>query len=149
MTLTSFPGGHGEMDEPEWALLIPDSEEGSNERWRIYAHREWLRAITAMREAGTLATENRHQIQRLVLAYVRFDRASAQLFASSLVLISGTGSPMLNQWQVEMRAADSDATTAEMELGIPPRRRGAVTKATRKEKRVSAADSYLGKSQAR
>jgi hypothetical protein len=42
-----------------------------------------------------------------------------------------------------MRQADADATTAEMELGITPRRRGAVTKAKRAEKVSRASDKYL------
>jgi hypothetical protein len=105
--------------------LIPDqgrSKAGSNAEWREYAHREWLRVLAALREAGTLAPENRHQVQRLVVAYVRYDRASAPAFSLGVVLAAPrTGAPMVNLWQVEMRQAASDATTAEMELGIPPR----------------------------
>ena len=46
----------------------------------------------------------------------------------------------------EMRQADADATTAEMELGITPRRRGSVAKAKRTEKVQRKSDIYLKQS---
>lgn len=147
MTLQVFPGSGGDIEEPDWGRLLPDqgrSKAGRNAEWREYAHREWLRIIAELRDAGTLSPANRHQVQRLVIAYVRYDRAAAQMFQLGAVLEAPrTGTPMVNLWQCEMRQADSDATTAEMELGIPPRRRGAVAKAKAKEKRQSAADAYL------
>lgn len=149
MTITAFPGGAADIEEPDWALLIPDQgrkRDDRNAKWREYAHREWLRVVAALREAGTLAPENRHQVQRLVVAYVRYDRAAARAFSLGVVLgAPRTGTPMVNLWQVEMRQADSDATTAEMELGIPPRRRGAVTKAKRAEKVERSSDRYIVK----
>ena len=147
MALTTFPGSGAEVEEPDWELMIPDQTRGepeSNASWRERAHREWLRITMALRDAGTLAPENRHQIQRLVVAYVRYDRAVAKSFDMGPVIPSPkTGTPMVNLWQVEMRQADSDATTAEMELGITPRRRGAVTKAKRAEKVQRASDRYI------
>ena len=75
---------------------------------------------------------------------VRYDRAVAKSFDMGPVIPSPkTGTPMINLWQVEMRQADADATTAEMELGVPPRRRGTVTKAKRAEKVQRASDRYL------
>jgi phage terminase small subunit len=149
MTLAAFPGGGSDIDEPDWLLLIPDTGRtaaGKNDRWREYAHREWLRTTAALRDQGTLAPENRHQVQRLVIAYVRYDRAAAELFRLGAIVKSPrTKVPMLNLWQTEMRQADGDATTAEMELGIPPRRRGGVTKSKRAERKVGAAEAYLGK----
>src|SRR5690348_12490081 len=125
MTLTTFPGGGADIEEPDWMLLIPDKgkgKAGKNDRWREYAHREWLRVLGALREAGTLAPENRHQVQRLVIAYVRYDRAAAEFFRKGLITEAPrSGVAMLNICQSEMRQADADATTAEMELGIPPR----------------------------
>lgn len=149
MTLASFPGAGSDIEEPDWSLLIPNegrSKAGNNERWREYAHREWLRTTSALREHGTLAPENRHQVQRLVIAYVRYDRAAGEVFRKGVIVEAPrTGVPMHNLWQAEMRQADGDATTAEMELGIPPRRRGAVTKSKRGEKKAIAADGYLAK----
>lgn len=148
MNLAVIEGGDLDVEEPDWSVLIPDkgkAKGGDNSAWRLIAAQEWRRLVAAMRSAGTLAPENRHQMQRLVLAYARYDRAVAEVFkAGGPITKSRTGVPMLNQWQVEMRQADSDATTAEMELGIPPRRRGAVTKAKAKQKQVTKADAYLG-----
>src|SRR5690242_2943507 len=147
MSLTTFPGTGAELEEPDWEVLIPNEGKkttGRNGRWRERAHRDWLRVTAALREAGTLAPENAHQVQRLVIAYVRYDRAAANAFKLGMVIPSPrTETPMVNLWQVEMRQADSDATTAEMELGITPRRRGAVTKAKRAEKVQRPSDRYL------
>jgi phage terminase small subunit len=136
-----------EIEEPDWSLLMPtppDGDEAKSERWREVARKEWARLVKALRAAETLAPENRHQIQRLVLSYVRYDLAASKMFAEQAVVPSKiTQVPQLNLWQVEMRAAESDATTAEMELGIPPRRRGSVTKVKAKPKQTSAADGYL------
>lgn len=146
MSLTAFPGGANTVEEPDWSRLIPDpeDEEGVPVDWRDVAHREWLRLTQALHEAGTLGPENRHQVQRLVVAYIRYDLAVAKIMkVGAIVKTPKTKVPMLNLWQCEMRAADSDATTAEMELGIPPRRRGAVTKVQGRKKAAVAADSYL------
>ncbi len=158
MNVKTFPGSGGDVEEPDWEILIPDQapidalridatriEHESNAPWRERAHREWLRIVAELRENGTLSPINRHQIQRLAISYVRYDRAASKTFQLGVVLPSPkTLTPMVNLWQVEMRQADSDATTAEMELGITPRRRGTVTKAKRAEKVSRAADKYLG-----
>lgn len=147
MALTTFPGGGADIEEPEWSFLIPNKgrgKAGDNQNWRDYAHREWVRTTAALRDAELLSSENRHQVQRLVIAYVRYDRAAAMVFAQGAVTEAvRTRVPQLNLWQVEMRAADTDATTAEMELGIPPRRRGSVTKSRRLAKKVAPSDAYL------
>lgn len=147
MKFSSIQGDSQDIEEPDWTLLIPNegrSKAGDNTRWREYAHREWLKTTTALRDAGTLAPENRHQVLRLVIAYVRYDRATSEVFRAGLITKAPrTGVPMVNIMQSEMRQADSDATTAEMELGIPPRRRGAVSKAKRAEKTQRASDRYL------
>ena len=147
MVLATSPISGADIDEPDWGLLIPDQIteiHGINGIWRDCAHREWLRVVAALQDAGTLAPENRHQIQRLVVAYIRYDRAASKAFELGVVMEAPrTGTPMVNLWQVEMRQADADATTAEMELGITPRRRGTVTKAKRAEKVSRASDKYL------
>ena len=114
-----------------------------NRLLRESAHRHWLRIVSALRSAGTLAAENAHQIQRLVLAYVRYDYAASQMFLHGAVTRAKNGTPMLNMWQVEQRQADSDATTAEMELGLTPRRRGQTAPAKKKAKQASPASAYL------
>ena len=70
MTLETLHGGGLDIDEPVWSLLIPNqgrSRADSNRPWRDYAHREWLRITSALRDAGTLAPENKHMIQRLII----------------------------------------------------------------------------------
>jgi P27 family predicted phage terminase small subunit len=167
-SLTTFPGGSADVEEPDWDLLIRDRVEPiytgrknkkdteyeyanppktkiiSNKEWRAYAHREWLKVVKALKEAGILATENRHQIQRLVIAYVRYDMAAAELFTMGAIRKAlRTGVPAHNPWQTELRMADQDATTAEMELGITPRRRNSVGKSKRKTPAQSKAAEYL------
>ncbi len=158
-SLTAFPGGGADIEEPNWAILIPDftpkladqlalvgikpDEVIVNAPLREQAHRHWLRIVAALRDAGTLAAENAHQIQRLTLAYVRYDHASSQMMIQGAVTRAKNGTPMLNMWQVELRQADSDATTAEMELGITPRRRGQTAPAKKQAKKSTAADAYL------
>jgi P27 family predicted phage terminase small subunit len=147
MTIKALPGAGRDIDEPRWDALIPDSQElhgGDHAVWREYAHREWMRVTAELREAGTLAPSNRHQIQRLVIAYVRYDRAVADVFRLGLIAAAPRSEvAMMNIMQSEMRQADADATTAEMELGITPRRRGAVTKAKRAEKTSRASDRFI------
>ena len=138
MTLETFQGDGLKIDEPDWSLLIPNqgrTKADSNRSWRDYAHREWLRITAELRDAGTLAPTNRHMIQRLIIAYIRYDRASTMVFRGGLVANAPqSGVAKLQIEHSELRQADADATTAEMELGITPRRRGSVTKAKRAER---------------
>lgn len=145
-SLTTFPGGSADIEEPNWGTLIPNEgapKPKNNAPWREYAHREWLRVLAALRLAGTLAPENRHQMQRLVIAYVRYDMAAARAFASGMVITSPRGFPVASMWQAEMRAADQDATKCELELGIPPQRRKGTAKAKRAVETKHASDAYL------
>jgi len=147
MALKSLQGGGTDIDEPDWDHLIPNELRSfrDNSGLRNYAHQEWLRITAVLRDAGTLGTENRHQIQRLIIAYVRYDRAVSEVFLTGIISQAPvTGVQMANILNSEMRQADADATTAEMELGIPPRRRGTVAKAKRAEKVSRAADKYIG-----
>ena len=147
MTFTVIDGSGLDVEEPNWDVLIPNagrSKAGDNGAWREVARTEWRRVTAAMRAAGTLGPENRHQLQRLVLAYVRYDRAAAEMFKGGAVTKSPrTKVPMLNLWQCELRQADDDATKAEMELGIPPRRRASATAAKRTTKKRTAAHDFL------
>lgn len=145
-SLTAIDGGSGDIEEPDWDYVIADQcspEWVSNKPWREFAHREWLRITGVLREAGTLGAENRHQIQRLITAYVRYDMATRKAFQTSMVILSPRGFPVSNMWQSEMRQADMDATTCENELGIPPKRRRGVDKAKKKPETRRASDAYL------
>ncbi|MDQ1081434.1 P27 family phage terminase small subunit [Pseudoroseomonas cervicalis] len=144
MALGVIAGPGMDIEEPLWELLIPDRPDGLSAPLREVAHREWVRVTAELRETQTLAAVNRHAVQRLVLAYVRYDAAAAMVMRDGAVVESPrTKVPQLNLWQVEMRQADSDATGAEMELCLSPRRRSAAGKVQRKVKRATAADTYL------
>lgn len=143
MAFDVIPGPGADVEEPDWKLLIPPREDKKHTALRATAHREWVRVTGELRDVGTLAPVNRHSVQRLVLAYARYDLAVAMVMTDGAVVLSKTGVPMLSMWQTEMRAADVDATGHEMELCLNPRRRGSAGKAQRKAKRATAADSYL------
>jgi P27 family predicted phage terminase small subunit len=147
--VTALPGGGADIEEPKWNTLIPnfDGPDGDNSVWREFAHREWLRVSAELREAGTLASANRHQMQRLIIAYVRYDQTCAERFRMGLITKAPrSDTAQMNIAQTELRQADADATTAEMELGITPRRRASVGKARRAEKVQRPSDRYLAKS---
>lgn len=146
-TVVALPGLPGEPLEPDWAFLIPERTDGAHGAMRASAHEEWCLILSALRGAGTLAKENGRQMCRLVLAYIRYDVAASQVMAyGSVVGSAKTNVPQLSLWQVEMRAADDDATRAEMELCLNPRRRGSATKVERKKRATTAADGYLNRS---
>ena len=142
--ITVLRSSVADVEEPDWLSLVPDQADASNEQWRERAHVEWLRVTEAMRAAGTLAPENKHQIQRLALAYIRFDRAASKAFATGMVIgAPRTGVPMLNLWTSVMRAADSDAQAGERELCLSPKRRAGAGRVKRAEKSGYASDAYL------
>ena len=144
MTLTVLQGGNGIVEEPAWSMLIPERADGCHDRLCDLAHAEWQRLERAMRAAETLAPENRHALQRLVLACVRYDVAAAEVMRAGAVMSAHrSGVPILSLWQVEMRAASSDAMALERELCLSPRRRGSATKVARRRRTSPLASAYL------
>ena len=147
MMLETVQGGGLDIEEPDWSLLIPNqgrTKADSNRSWRDYAHREWLRITAELRDAGTLAPTNRHMIQRLIIAYIRYDRASTMVFRGGLVAKAPqSGVAKLQIEHSELRQADADATVCERELGITPLRRGSVAKVKRAEKVARNSDRYI------
>ena len=100
-----------------------------------------------MRETNTLAPVNRHTIQRLVLAYIRYDRAAIEVFRGGTIGKAPTSqTATLQIYHSEMRQADADATTAERELGLTPLRRGNTKQVKRAEKIQRKSDRYLQQS---
>ncbi|MBP7704187.1 MAG: P27 family phage terminase small subunit [Caulobacter sp.] len=134
--------GTGEIaPEPHWRLLLSDDLEiaAASEHWR--------RITSVMRDMNTLSPANGHALQRLVLSYILFDRASREVAEHGAVLKPKRGNPKaiarLSPHFTAMREAASDAASLESELGLSPRRRGNVTKVQRKAPRERASDSYL------
>src|SRR5215217_2676108 len=116
MALEIIQGDGLNIDEPDWSLLIPNqgrTKADSNRVWREYAHREWLHITAELREVGALSPTNKHMIQRLIIAYIRYDRASTAVFRSGLVAKAPqSGVAKLQIEHSELRQADADATTA-------------------------------------
>src|SRR3954463_7750703 len=114
LNVTALPGSGVDIEEPDWGALIPDpqgEQPTDNSIWREFAHREWLRIAAELRAAGTLASANRHQMQRLVIAYVRHDQTCAERFRRGLT----TKAPRTDTAQIiiaktDLRKADADAT---------------------------------------
>ncbi|MDF2620216.1 MAG: family phage terminase small subunit [Xanthobacteraceae bacterium] len=136
--------GSGQIvPEPHWRMLLTDDLE-------IEAAAEYWRAVTTeLRERNLLAPANRHAIQRLVLAYVIFDRSARDVAEHGAVTKPRRGNnkaiARLSPHFTAMREAGNDAATLEAELGLSPRRRGAVTKVERKSRAARASDEFKGK----
>jgi P27 family predicted phage terminase small subunit len=134
--------GSGDLvEEPAWALLLTDELE-------IAAARDhWRRITIEMRERETLAPSNGHAIQRLVIAYIVFDRCSREVAEHGAITKPKRGNPKaiarISPHFSAMREAASDATAMEAELGLSPRRRGGVAKVERRSRKRTGADAYL------
>ncbi|HWM82956.1 MAG TPA: P27 family phage terminase small subunit [Pseudolabrys sp.] len=131
------------VPEPDWESLFSDPLE-------IEAAREHWRVITIeMRDRQLLAAANGHSIQRLVCAYLMFDRMYRQVAENGVVTKPRRGNSKaiarISPFFTAMREAGADAATLESELGISPRRRGSAVKAERKQRRERPSDAYLGK----
>ena len=127
--------------EPPWRMLLSDDIE-------IEAAGEYWRAITTeMRERNTLSPTNRHAIQRLVMAYITFDRCSREVAEKGAVTKPKRGNPKaiarLSPHFTAMREAGSDAAQLEAELGLAPRRRTSVGKVEKRTRAARASDAYL------
>ncbi|MGN6549747.1 MAG: P27 family phage terminase small subunit [Pararhizobium sp.] len=128
--------------EPDWNLLFTDELEIAT------AHEHWRIVTTELKDRQLLAAANGHSVQRLICAYVMFDRMYRQVAESGPVMKPRRGNSKaiarVSPYFTAMREAGSDASALEAELGISPRRRAAAAKAERKKRRERAADAYLG-----
>ena len=142
MTVTPIAGTGAIVVEPEWTLLLSDEIE------LAAAAEHWRRITTEMKERDTLAPSNAHAIQRLVLAYIVFDRCSREVADNGAVLKPKRGNPKaiarLSPYFTAMREAGADADRQEQELGLSPRRRAGVAKVEKRQQRAArGSDSYL------
>ncbi len=134
--------GTGEIaPEPHWRLLLSDDLE-------VQAAAEYWRLITTeLRERSLLAPANRHSIQRLVIAYITYDRSARDVAENGAVTKPRRGNTKaiarLSPHFTAMRESGSDAAALEAELGISPRRRSMAGKVERKARSERAADRYL------
>lgn len=129
--------------EPDWQSLLDDELEiaAAREHWRI--------VTTELKDRYLLAAANGHSIQRLVCAYLMFDRMYREVAENGVVIKPKRGNSKaiarVSPYFTAMREAGADAERIEAELGISPRRRGGVTRAERKVRKERASDAFVGK----
>jgi P27 family predicted phage terminase small subunit len=141
MSLSAIDGTGAIVPEPDWSLLLTDELE------RSAATEHWRRITIELKDRELLAPANAHAIQRLVIAYIVYDRCAREVADNGAVLKPKRGNPKaiarLSPYFTAMREAGSDADRQEQELGIAPRRRSGAAKAQRKTTRSTGADRYL------
>lgn len=141
MTLSAIDGTGSIVPEPDWSLLLSDELE------RAAASEHWRRVTTELKERDLLAPANAHAIQRLVLAYLVYDRCAREVAENGAVMKPKRGNPKaiarLSPYFTAMREAGSDADRQEQELGIAPRRRTGAGKVAKKATRAGGAGNYL------
>ncbi|KTR02560.1 hypothetical protein NS365_21500 [Aureimonas ureilytica] len=138
MTLTALLGGEGTPPEPDWEQVFADVLDVA------LAHDEWGRIIRELQEAQTITLANAHMIERMVLYRVQFERASRQVAEiGTIVKAKRTGVPQISPAWTVMRQAGEEIRILEVELGIPPVRRGKAAKVVKKPKTQRASDAFL------
>jgi hypothetical protein len=133
-------GSDGRPPEPNWTDLLPGAACGAD---RENASRYWRTAVAELQAGEKLSMVNAHALQRLVIAYVVYDRAAAKVASEGAVVPAPkTKTPMHSPWWTAMNAASRMATAIETELTISPRRRGYGGK-VQKRRKPGASAAYL------
>ncbi len=131
---------HG-VAEPDWKLLLKAPAE------RKVAAAHWEQIVAEMSERETLSPLNAHAVQRLILAYLLFDRCSLAMAEEGVVTPPQKDNPKsiprLSVHFHAMKAAAADAERLEAQLGLSPQRRNKVAKVTKKTRRNVGADAFL------
>jgi P27 family predicted phage terminase small subunit len=127
---------------PDWSLLLTDPAE------RQVATEHWQRIAGEMRDREILSPSNGHALQRLVLAYLVYDRCSNAVALTGIVDEPNDKNPKaiarLSIHYKAMREAENTAERLEARLGISPGQRGKVAKVAKKRERTAGADRFLG-----
>lgn len=128
--------------EPKWSALLPDAAE------RRVAAAHWKRITGEMKDREILSSSNGHALQRLVLAYLIYDRCSQEVGIGGLVDEPNAENPKaiarLSIHYKAMREAENTAERLEAQLGLTPGRRGKVAKVAKQRTRTAGADAFLG-----
>lgn len=128
--------------EPAWKNLCDGKTEISE------AKRHWARIVGEMGDRETLAEANGHSVQRLVIAYLNYDRAAAKVATAGVVDEPAQDNPRaiarLSIYFKVMSEAEKTAERLEAQLGLSPQRRSKVGKVTKKRERSAGADAFLG-----
>lgn len=129
------------VPEPDWEALFSDvlEVEAAKEHWR--------RITTELKDRTLMSAGNAHALQRLVVAYVLYDRSLREVAEHGAVTKPKRGnsraiartSPHFSA----MRELASDAAVLEAEFGLSPRRRSAASKVQNGKSAPRAADRYL------
>ncbi|MEZ0495411.1 P27 family phage terminase small subunit [Sphingomonas sp. IW22] len=143
---TSAPGvppvDESVVAQPDWSLLLPDARE------QAVAAEHWRRLVGEMMDREILSSSNGHALQRLVLAYLVYDRCSRALADGGIVDEPNADNPKaiarLSIHYKAMQEAEKTAERLEAQLGLTPGRRGKVAKVTKKRQRTAGADAFLG-----
>jgi P27 family predicted phage terminase small subunit len=131
----------GGILEPDWSRLLPErsEQEAASEHWR--------RVAGEMSDLEILSLANGHSLQRLVLAYLVYDRCSKNVAANGLVTEPSNDNPKaiarLSIHYKAMREAENTAERLEGQLGLTPGKRGRVGKVIKKRERRAGADAFL------
>lgn len=132
----------GGIVEPDWARLLPEKDE------QAAASEHWRRVAGEMDELQILSASNGHALQRLVMAYLVYDRCSRMVAVDGLVTERNKDNTKsidrLSIYYKAMREAESTAQRLENELGLTPGKRGKVGKVKRQQERKTGADAFLG-----
>lgn len=128
------------VPEPDWESLFSDVLEISS------AAEHWRRITVELRDRKLMAAGNAHALQRLVVAYVLYDRSLREVAEHGAVTKPKRGNARAiartSPHFAAMREMASDAAVLEAEFGLSPRRRSAATPAERKTKVVRASDEF-------
>ncbi len=141
------PLGEPPVDEtivaqPDWTALLPDKDE------QAVARGHWRRIVTEMMSREILSSSNGHALQRLVLAYILYDRCSREIATSGLVTEANPENTKaidrLSIYYKAMREAENTTERLEAQLGLSPGRRSKVGKVAKQRVRTAGADQFLG-----
>lgn len=142
VTAPIAPVDNGIVATPDWSLLLTNPDE------QRVAGEHWHRIASEMRDREILSPSNGHALQRLVLAYLVYDRCSNAVALSGIVDEPKADNPKaiarLSIHYKAMREAENTAERLEARLGISPGQRGKVAKVAKKRERTAGADRFLG-----
>ena len=124
MNVVTLDPAAADPPEPDWTRELPGRSQAIQAE-RIAASRYWGTIVRELRGVNRLAIVNGHAMKRLVVAWLIYDRAQAQVARSGpVVKAPKTGTPMHSPWFTAMTQAGKTAATIEAELAITPRSRG-------------------------
>lgn len=133
----------GDILEPDWQRLLPEKSE------QTAASEHWRRVAGEMEQLEILSASNGHALQRLVIAYLVYDRCSLEVAADGLVTEPAKDNPKaiarLSIHYKAMREAEGTAQRLENELGITPGKRAKVGKVVKPRERSTGAQRFLGR----